>query len=123
MNFNNLKIRHYKTPSQISVAIQHCLENHLYVKGWSFEMWYNHYSTNITDIIICYHKGEAIACCVRLDNEEYFGCNFGTFVSPLYRKKGIGKMIVKRMIKTNKPIYYTGGIDGSLTFYQKCFEQ
>lgn len=122
MNFNNLKIKYYNTPSQLSVAIEECLEQSLYVSGWSFYYWFNHYSTNISDIIICYDGRDAVGCCVRLDNLEYFDCNFGTFVKPSYRKKGIGKKMVKRMIETGKYISYASGISGSLAFYHKCFK-
>lgn len=122
MHINNLKIRKFKN-NKIIDAIQICTDYSLFVKGWKFELLFET-PEEIDTIYIGYMGGIPSSCLIVEKPFSSTYHDFGVYVKKYYRKKGIGKSLVlkaKRDFK-NSDLIYSEGIQGSLLFFEKCFE-
>jgi GNAT superfamily N-acetyltransferase len=84
------KILKYK---DIQKGIDICLEHQLYVEGWSFYSWF--IDKKVRYICVVYKDDNPIGCGVKTTDFELCG----VYVKPEYRNKGIGKRVVKHLIK------------------------
>lgn len=122
MLINNLKIRKFKNVDIIT-AIDICTNFNLFVKDWRFESLFEN-PQEIEIIYIGYINGLPVGCLLIEKEfcEDYY--DFGVFVKKDCRKKGIGKKLVNKAIADfhGKQLIYSEGTDGSLEFFEKCFQ-
>lgn len=68
------------------------MDNGLYVPGWCFIEWFK--KKRVAYICVVYKDKTPIGCGVESD----YGLT-GVYVDPIYRNSGVGKRIVKHLIK------------------------
>lgn len=115
-----IKIKKFQD-STIEEGKKICLKNRLYVPTWSFQIWLTHYSYNlrIKQIFIIYKDDLPVGSSIVLFDE--FDVNVGFFIKAKYRCLGLGKRLIKNVIKNNKDhtLHYAYGILESREFFRK----
>lgn len=98
-----------------------CSANKLFVEGWSFQEWLA--IEDIKSIFIAMAANIPCGCIIMLNKQSGSSWypNFGIYVKPEYRLKGIGSRLMKRMIKKypDHILVNGNGIIGSSTFFSK----
>jgi hypothetical protein len=115
-----IKIKKFQD-STIEEGKKICLKNRLYVPTWSFQLWLTHYFYNlrIKQIFIIYKDDLPVGSSIVLFDE--FDVNVGFFIKAKYRCLGLGKRLIKNVIKNNKDhtLFYDYGILESREFFRK----
>lgn len=115
-----IKIKKFQD-STIEEGKKICLKNRLYVPKWSFQLWLTHYFYNlrIKQIFIIYKDNLPVGSSIVLFDE--FDVNVGFFIKAKYRCLGLGKRLIKNVIKNNKDhtLFYDYGILESREFFRK----
>lgn len=116
-------VSRFSSPKRIEIARKICMNNNLYVEGWSFRNWLENYT--IDHIYILALDYRPIGCLIILNNSEVFHENFGVYVNPNFRKKGFGRKMVERAMTDlkEKKFIYSEGILGSETFFKKTVDK
>ncbi len=95
-----------------------CLDQGLYVPGWILKGVLEEICTGSSiDIVVAYDEAAAVGVMTLTDTQ------FGTFVKPEYRRKGIGSLLYREMQKYTRRKYENIcmriGLPGSVEFFQK----
>jgi GNAT superfamily N-acetyltransferase len=115
-----------KTPSQKKRAAEKALKAHLYVSGWTIEMWlklwlkYDPDNQFVKRVVICSLNGNAVGLGIRLKGKFKEGwVNTVIYVKPAFRRRGIGTKIFQKLIKKDPtPVRVAPGLKGSSEFFQ-----
>jgi len=120
-----ITIRTYKTKQSINNAAILANKHRLYVDGWCMRGWYKN-PDNIQYIVLLWKDGHLCGSFVRLTDEyaKYSNHNCGTFISPDYRSKGLGRSIITHASKIKQSkLRWEAGIFGSNIFYKKTIDK
>ena len=119
-----VEIRVSKDSKDILEYANTAIKHRLYVNSWSIlrllkKVVQGNGVVNPPTIALAYTCDNIpVGICILRAGELH------TFVRKLFRKKGIGKVLVKSLVKPhdNPPCVF-GGIKGSDIFYRKCFRK
>ena len=98
-----------------------CIKNSLYHPGWTLKSWYSSeiYDGNkLNHIFVCrYNKVPAGVLVVRNDCKSEH--NFGVYVKPDFRLKGIGRLLVEEAKNKGITLFPWKGSNEAARFYDK----
>ncbi len=123
-----MTFRTFTNNSTIKKLCKKLIDCKMYVDGWTMYDWYVT-PHKVKSITIAYYNRRIVGVFVTRTT-SYHPCyhlNSGFFVKPEFRRKNIGSMLIaanraSRNMK-NFSYYVDEGIDGSITFLDKCTNQ
>ena len=114
-----MKIQIINNKNKIRLYCKKCLENHLYVKGYSFYEWFTSPEL-IETMVIATVKKKIIGVSVKIKGKtSEYGYNSGVYVKNTHRHRGIGTKLIRELAK-RETLYTSSGNIGTNDFYMKC---